>query len=241
MSRSPDQETRERVAPAPLGGDAGTEDDVVPAPRRGDATPRSRVVLGLGNPGERHAATRHNVGFRVVEELARRRGAVLGDECNSRVADCDSWVSDRRSEAAPERLVLAAPQTYMNRSGHAARCLSERRGLRAEDFLVVYDEIHLPLGTLRLRRRGSPAGHRGMESVLESLGTDRVPRLRLGVGTDDGPPAGEDLVAFVLEPFAERERERAAAMIVRAADACEAWAKGGVEAAMQRFNGPPPD
>ena len=219
----------------------------MPAPLQ-EAVARLRVVLGLGNPGRRYAATRHNVGFRVIEELARRHDAVLLDECNSRVAECDSWVAegdsglaDCRSEAAPELLVLAAPQTYMNRSGHAARCLSERRGLRAEDFLVVYDEIHLPLGTLRLRRRGSPAGHRGMESVLESLGTDRVPRLRLGVGTDDGPPAGEDLVTFVLEPFAGGERARAEAMILRAADACEAWAKGGVEAAMQRFNGPPPD
>ncbi len=191
-----------------------------------------RIVLGLGNPGERYAATRHNVGFRVVEELARRRGASLSGECNALVAECTA-------EATPA-LLLAAPQTYMNRSGHAARCLRERRGLAAEEFLVVYDEIHLPLGTLRLRRHGSPAGHRGMESVLESLGTDRVPRLRLGVGMDDGPPAGDDLVAFVLEPFVAGERQRAEAMILRAADACELWAAAGAEAAMQRFNGPPP-
>ncbi len=128
----------------------------------------------------------------------------------------------------------------MNRSGHAARCLMERRGLASDDFLVVYDEIHLPLGTLRLRRHGSPAGHRGMESVLESLGTDRVPRLRLGVGSGAGSPAGDDLVDFVLEPFAAGEREPAQAMILRAADACEVWAAAGAEAAMQRFNGPAP-
>ncbi len=186
-----------------------------------------RCVLGLGNPGERYAVTRHNVGFRVVEELARRRGMTLaGRECNALVA-------------GGEGLALAAPQTYMNRSGYAARCLSERRGLPAEDFLVVYDEIHLPLGTLRLRRRGSPGGHRGMESVLENLGTDRVPRLRLGVAGEVGTPDGADLVEFVLEPFAGDELERVEAMIRRAADACEAWAEDGVEAAMQRFNGPP--
>ncbi len=196
-----------------------------------------RWVLGLGNPGIPYAATRHNVGFRVVAELARRRGKRLldpraGEQAEHR--ECNSLIAEGES------LGLAAPQTFMNRSGHAARCLSERRGLAPEDFLVVYDEIHLALGTLRLRRRGSPAGHRGMESVLESLGTDRVPRLRLGVGGDAGPPAGEDLVEFVLQPFGEDELERAEAMILRAADACETWAAEGAEAAMQQFNGPPP-
>ena len=194
-----------------------------------DADPAvQRIVLGLGNPGERYVGTRHNVGFRVVEELARRRGTSLVDtECKALVAE-------------DARLALAAPQTYMNRSGYSARCLMERRGLAAEDFLVVYDEIHLPLGTLRLRPRGSPAGHRGMESVLESLGTDQVPRLRLGVGSGDGPPVGDALISFVLDPFAEDEQERVQAMILRAADACAAWAADGTEAAMQRFNGPPP-
>ncbi len=189
--------------------------------------PGPRLVLGLGNPGERYAATRHNVGFRVVEELARRRDLDFSErECNARVG-------------AAGGVVLAAPQTFMNRSGHAARCLQERRGVASEDFLVVYDEIHLPLGTLRLRRHGSPAGHRGMESVLEGLGTDRVPRLRLGVAGDEGPPPGDDLVDFVLEAFAEDERDRAEAMVLRAADACEAWTADGADAAMQRFNGPP--
>ncbi len=218
-----------------------------------DGAPVRRVVLGLGNPGERYAGTRHNVGFRVVEELARRRGTSLADrECNAMVgavgatpaspvgATPASPVGATPASPVVPPLLLAAPQTYMNRSGHAARCLQERRGLDEGDFLVVYDEIHLPLGTLRLRRSGSPAGHRGMESVLESLGTDQVPRLRLGVGGEDGPPAGDDLVTFVLEPFAADERQRAEAMILRAADACEAWASGGAEAAMQRFNGPPP-
>ena len=191
-----------------------------------DARQAPRVVLGLGNPGERYAATRHNVGFRVVEELARRRDLeLLASECNALIA-------------AEGRLALAAPQTYMNRSGHAARCLQERRGVLSEDFLVVYDEIHLPLGTLRLRRRGSPAGHRGMESVLESLGTDEVPRLRLGIAGSGGPPPGDDLVDYVLEPFSEDERELVEAMIRRAADACDTWIDEGVDAAMQRFNGP---
>ncbi len=188
-----------------------------------------QIILGLGNPGERYVATRHNVGFRVVEELARRRHLRLESiECNSLVAEDNG-------------LLLVAPQTFMNRSGYAARCLQERRGVASQAMLIVYDEIHLSLGTLRLRPSGSPAGHRGLESILESLGTDQVPRLRLGVSGEEGPPAGDRLVEFVLEPFREDEKTRLEAMILRAADACEAWASEGAEMAMQRFNGPPPD
>lgn len=189
-----------------------------------ESAPRRRVILGLGNPGARYEDTRHNVGFRVVETLARRRGARFEEnECNTFLArDGD--------------LMLAAPQTYMNRSGHAARCLAERRTLAPEDFLVVYDEVQLPIGALRLRPRGSPGGHRGMESVLESLGTDRVPRLRLGIAGESGPPGGEEIVGFVLEPFAEDEEDEVEKMIDRAAEACELWAREGAEAAMQRFN-----
>lgn len=186
-----------------------------------------RIIVGLGNPGERYVATRHNVGFRVVEEMARRRRVTLLEiECNSRVGRSGS-------------LTLAAPQTFMNRSGFAARCLLERRGAAAEQALVVYDEVHLPLGMLRLRPAGSPAGHRGLESVLENLGTDRVPRLRLGVGSEAGPPPGEDLSDYVLAPFTSDETEAVEAMISRAADACEAWAESGIESAMQDYNGPP--
>jgi PTH1 family peptidyl-tRNA hydrolase len=125
----------------------------------------------------------------------------------------------------------------MNRSGHAARCLLEVHQLEPAAVLVVYDEINLPLGKLRLRKSGSPAGHRGIESVIESLRTDQVPRLRLGVAPEGGPPAGEDWAGFVLAPFAKEEEDAVAAMIVRAADACEAWLREGAEAAMNRFNG----
>lgn len=188
--------------------------------------PPARVVLGLGNPGEQYVATRHNVGFRVVDELARRRGITLREgECRARLGRDGG-------------LTLVAPQTFMNRSGFTARCLTELYGFEPTDFLVVYDEIHLPLGTLRLRPKGSPAGHRGMESVIENLGSDQVPRLRLGVGVADGPPVGDDLVSFVLEPFEAAEEELVEAMIRRAADACETWVEEGAASAMQRFNGP---
>lgn len=186
--------------------------------------PPRRIILGLGNPGARYEATRHNVGFRVVEELARRRRIGLrGGECNTLLG----W---------DEALTLAAPQTYMNRSGYAARCLCERHEFEPGDFLVVYDEVQLPFGTLRLRSRGSPGGHRGMESVVENLGTERVARLRLGVGGEEGPPGGDEIVDYVLSPFPEHQLAAVEEMIVRAADACEVWAREGPEAAMQQFN-----
>jgi peptidyl-tRNA hydrolase, PTH1 family len=186
------------------------------------------LILGLGNPGAEYAATRHNVGFRVVEELARRRGLSLDRlECNARLGGA----------AASGDLLLAQPQTYMNRSGYAARCLLETYQLEPAAVLVVYDEINLPLGKLRLRKSGSPAGHRGIESILENLRTDQVPRLRLGIAPESGAPSGEDWAGFVLGPFAPAEAEAVAAMIARAADACETWLREGPEAAMNRFNG----
>jgi len=184
---------------------------------------RRRLLVGLGNPGEPYLATRHNVGFRVVEEVARRRGVALaGTECNARVG-------------GDGEVLLALPQTWMNRSGHAVRCLVEGRGFRPEEILVVYDEVHLPLGRLRLRSKGSPAGHRGMESVLDNLRTDEVPRLRLGVAGENPPPA-EELADYVLAPFEASEGERVEEMIVRGADACEEWLHSGITTAMNRHN-----
>jgi peptidyl-tRNA hydrolase, PTH1 family len=213
-----------------------------------------RLILGLGNPGEEYRQTRHNAGFLVVEELARRHGVAFGarpeahpevrpevgqaSECRSRLAEIPAgWIG-------PHAVLLAEPQTYMNRSGFAARCLVERWQLPVADLLVVYDELVLPLGKLRLRPGGSPAGHRGLESILESLRTSKVPRLRLGIGPREDPDEegsgtvpGSEVVDYVLSPFADGEREGVEEMIGRAADACELWLREGVEAAMNQFNG----
>jgi PTH1 family peptidyl-tRNA hydrolase len=187
------------------------------------------LILGLGNPGEEYRDTRHNVGYRVVEELARRFQVPVDRlECNALAG---------RFRLGESEVLLARPQTYMNRSGYAARCFAERRGLEPSAMLVVYDEVDLPLGKIRLRRSGSPAGHRGLESVIENLRTVEVPRLRLGVAPAEGRPIGEDLVGFVLSPFAPEELEAAGEMIRRAADACETWVREGVEAAMGKHNG----
>ena len=173
-----------------------------------------RVVLGLGNPGAEYDETRHNVGFRVVQELARRRG-LSGSElvCNAVVLSGGN-------------LLLVAPQTYMNRSGYSARCLLERYELEPSDFLVVYDDVHLPLGKVRYRRKGGPGGHRGMESIVHNLRTEEVPRLRLGVGGDEGSPGG-DLVDYVLGPFTEEERPVVDEMIELGATRCEEWIEEG--------------
>jgi PTH1 family peptidyl-tRNA hydrolase len=187
-----------------------------------------KIIVGLGNPGPRYAATRHNVGFRVVEELAARLGAAAARELCGGLA----------GEAG--ELLLVRPQTFMNRSGFTVRCLADRFGLAPGDFLIVYDDVALPLGALRLRGKGSPGGHRGLESVLESVGSGEVPRLRLGVAGPAGPPPGESLADYVLGPFAAGEAGEVEALVARAAEACLAWASDGLEKAASRFNGPPP-
>lgn len=189
-----------------------------------------RLVLGLGNPGPRYAGTRHNLGFRVVDVLAERLGAAVDRlECSALVG------------AAAGAVLLAKPLTFMNRSGHAARCLAECHGAGPAGMLVVYDEAVLPLGRLRLRAAGGPGGHRGMESVIAALRTEEVPRLRLGIAPEGGGPAGEGLAVsgladWVLAPFEPSETAAAEAMVERAADACRAWLDEGIEAAMTRFN-----
>lgn len=193
------------------------------------------MLVGLGNPGDRYRQTRHNLGFRVVQEVARRLGApIYRMECNALVGTA------RRPGAAEGGggdLLLVLPQTYMNRSGYAVRCLRERHDLEPGRVLVVYDDVQLPLGRLRLRPGGSPGGHKGMESMVENLRTDRIPRLRLGCAGPAGPPAGEELVDYVLSPFEPDELPAVEEMITRAADACATWLDEGVEAAMNRHNG----
>ena len=183
-----------------------------------------RLIVGLGNPGDRYRGSRHNLGFAVVEELASRRGSAFDRiECNSLLAIEPS-------------VVLARPQTYMNRSGYALRCLAEKRDLQAGEILVVFDDVHLPLGRIRFRKSGGPGGHRGMESVIQNLQSESISRLRLGVANREEALEGEALVAFVLSPFLETELGEVKEMTARAADACECWLADGPEATMNEFN-----
>jgi peptidyl-tRNA hydrolase, PTH1 family len=183
-----------------------------------------RVIVGLGNPGRRYRATRHNLGRDVVERLAARLG-VRWEE--------DGWARIARTRVGASAIVLAIPETYMNVSGQAVRDLLRRRRRRATDLLVVHDDLDLPLGHLRLKPGNGPGGHNGIRSLIEVLGTDQFPRLRLGIGR---PPAGVDPADFVLERFTSDERPAIDAAIDRAAEAALAVATDGLPAAMNRYN-----
>jgi PTH1 family peptidyl-tRNA hydrolase len=181
------------------------------------------LVVGLGNPGDEYAATRHNAGFRVVDALARRL-AVRG------------W--ERRGNALTVRSTrepavwLAKPQTYMNRSGSAVLLLSAELSIPPEAILVVADDVDLPLGRLRLRRSGGPGTHNGLRDIVEAVGTG-FPRLRLGVR---GERPFDDLAEYVLTRFEPGEEETAREAVERAAEAVEVVLSDGFLVAMNRFN-----
>jgi peptidyl-tRNA hydrolase, PTH1 family len=182
---------------------------------------RARLIVGLGNPGPEYADTRHNLGFRTVEELARRWRV--------------DWHKDPSSQsmlAIADDLLLAKPHTYMNRSGQAIRALQERLVLPRQRVLVVYDDMDLPFGLLRLRERGSPGTHNGMRSVLRELDSEDVPRLRIGISQAQ-PGAATD---HVLSEFTPDQHDDVADLIRRAADAALAWAHEGAVVAMNRYN-----
>lgn len=184
-----------------------------------------RVVAGLGNPGPRYEGTRHNVGRAVVDRLAARLGA--------------RWRRRGLAEVAEARVVglfvvLVKPLTYMNASGEAVAAVARRYRVAPQEVLLVYDDLDLPVGRLRLRRGGSAGGHRGVLSVLAALGTQEVGRLRVGIGR---PPAGVDPADYVLAPFGEEEVSLVAEAVERAADAVVTVLHEGYEAAMNRYNG----
>jgi PTH1 family peptidyl-tRNA hydrolase len=185
-----------------------------------------KVVVGLGNPGRRYAETRHNLGFKAVEEFCRRERLVWdGEECRSRIA---------RGAMAGEDVVVAEPQTYMNRSGEAVECLLRASGGGPSDLLVVCDDAAIDLGAVRVRRSGSAGGHRGLESIIAALGTEDFPRLRIGIRT--APVLSGDLAERVLAPFSREESEEAGRQAARAAECIRTVLEQGVAAAMNRFN-----
>ena len=184
------------------------------------------LIVGLGNPGEEYAKTRHNIGFQCVNALARRYGLDFGKKiAKSRVAE---------GQIAGQRVALAKPFTYMNVIGQAVVSLSQWYKIApAQELLVIYDELDLPFGTLRLRERGSAGTHNGMKSVVGQLGSQVFPRLRIGIG--QGPP-GRDAASYVLGRFSREEQEQIPEIVARAADAAEVVLREGLIAAMNRFN-----
>jgi len=190
-----------------------------------------KVIVGLGNPGKRYANTPHNVGFDVADELADRvqAGFRRGLRFKARIA---------QGTHERETLLLVKPQTYMNNSGEAVGAIVRYRKLDVSDTVVIVDDADLAFGRLRIRPGGSSGGHRGLQSIIRHLGSDAFARVRVGIGRRK---AGEHLIAHVLSPFGEREREQVARIVSRAADAVMRLLEAGVDAAMNDFNGPPPD
>lgn len=183
-----------------------------------------KLVVGLGNPGSEYAHTRHNVGFMVVEELVGR--------CGGRWRRSVRWPARvAQIRLGDYRVCLVEPQTFMNASGDAVGPIARYHRVPPDHLLVIYDDADLPVGTLRLRPAGSAGGHRGMRSVIDALGTDRFPRLRVGIGR-----TGSNLVDHVLAPFSEAEADVMRIVIGRAADAVRCWIEEGLDSAMNRYN-----
>jgi PTH1 family peptidyl-tRNA hydrolase len=182
-----------------------------------------KLVVGLGNPGLQYRDTRHNVGFWVVDELARRWNL------------SDAWRT--RDEAMivkqPGGSVLVKPLTFMNLSGFAVSRLRQFYQVEPADIFVIVDEVALPVGRLRARPKGSAGGHNGLKSLIEQLGTNEFPRLRMGVGRGD---ARRDLADHVLSKFDPAERDTILAATLRAADASEMFISDGIESVMNTFN-----
>ncbi len=181
---------------------------------------RFRLVAGLGNPGREYARTRHNVGFLVADALARRTGSAFAHE--------PKWNAD---VARAGEVTFMKPMTFMNLSGESVGDFCRFYKIEPEHALVILDDAALPLGRLRLRGSGSDGGHNGLESVLMHLGSERVPRLRIGIGG-----AKDSLVGHVLGKFSAEEQSILEQTVNRAADAVEFAQANGLEAAMNQFN-----
>jgi PTH1 family peptidyl-tRNA hydrolase len=186
-----------------------------------------KLIVGLGNPGREYRDTRHNVGFMVVDEIAKRH--------NLSFAMAPSQVPETfvAKKFGPEPVLVAKPLTFMNRSGDAVAALARYYDIAAGDLLVVVDEVALPFGRLRARARGSAGGHNGLKSTIERLGTTEFPRLRLGVGRGD---TRRDLADHVLSKFEADEQTVLEEFIARAADAAEMFAAEGIAQVMNTYN-----
>ena len=185
-----------------------------------------KLIVGLGNPGIEYQFTPHNMGFLAVDEIAER--------CGARVSNRFCRALTSRTSLEGHEIVLAKPETYMNLSGVSVRELVEKLEIAPEkDLIVLYDELELPFGTLRVRERGRSAGHNGMESIIGSLGTQEFVRIRLGVGP--GHPLS-DGASYLLAPMKKTRLAEAVPMIETAADAVGVTLKEGISAAMNRFN-----
>jgi peptidyl-tRNA hydrolase, PTH1 family len=184
-----------------------------------------KLVVGLGNPGKKYERTRHNLGFLVVDHIARQNQVAIKKKL------CDALVGEWSNDG--ERILLVKPQSYMNRGGESIKALLDYFRLTAGDLVVIHDDLDLAFGRIRIRPGGGAGGHRGVLSIMESLGESRFYRVRIGIGR---PPDGVDPVDFVLEPFLSQEVGQLDELVSRASDAVESLLREGGQRAMEQFN-----
>ncbi len=191
-----------------------------------------KLIIGLGNPGKTYAHNRHNVGFRCLNYFARLHSIHFDRrQCQARVAI---------GEVDGEKLMLAKPLTFMNLSGKSVAPLVQKYSIPLTDLLVIYDDLDLPLGKIRIRGSGGSGGHKGMSSIISALGSDDFPRIRVGIGRPqvDGRPSNDEevIVKYVLSDFSPQEEALIKPAIARVAEAIDCFLTQGIEAAMNRFN-----
>ena len=186
---------------------------------------KSYLIIGLGNPGREYLGSRHNIGFRVVDHLAEKMGAAF-----SRL---ESKALVAKGEIQGSHLILAKPQTYMNLSGRATGGLLRFYKIPLKNLLVIYDDVDLPFETLRMRPGGGSAGQKGMQSIIENLGSPNFPRLRVGVGR---PPGQMQAADYVLQDFSKAQLEALPFVLERAAEAVFDFVSNGIESAMNKHN-----
>lgn len=202
-----------------------------------------KLIVGLGNPGKKYEQTRHNLGFLAVDHVLKDLGTNKDDwTSNSKLKSNIAPYSIQKTSGEEEKLLLAKPQTLMNNSGMAVKLLVEYYKVASEDLWIVYDELDLPVGSMKIRFGGAAAGHHGVESIMEALGTDGFWRFRLGIGTSHdkehaiGRQHLRDAKEYVLDQFHSNEAGKARELIKHGSRAIQMALEKGIEAAMNRFN-----
>ena len=190
-----------------------------------------KLIVGLGNPGKTYAHNRHNAGFRCLNYFARLHSLRFDHrQCRARVGI---------AELKGEKLLLARPRTFVNLSGNSVVCLVHKHDIPLSDLLVIYDDLDLPLGKIRLRQGGGSGGHKGMNSIISALGSEDFPRIRVGIGrpqAEEQSISEDAIVNYVLSDFSRQEEATIKPVIVKVAEAIDCFITEGIEAAMSKFN-----
>jgi len=185
-----------------------------------------KLIVGLGNPGKEYRLTRHNMGFMVVEQLAKLNNLKFKIRDRFKAYTAEGLIEG-------ERVYLAMPQTFMNLSGHSVRSVANWLKIELSDMLVVIDDIAFPFGAIKIKAKGSDAGHNGLRSVIDCVGTEEFSRIRIGIL---GRKIARDRSKYVLSRFTKTEQKALPSIVGRATEACGCWIEQGINAAMNRFN-----